>query len=144
MGAVVHGRVERIVQWGDLDALGIVFYPRYYEWIDAAAHAFFDQLGLNLNTLWHDRHIQFGLVHSGCRYRQPGRYQQQIRIITKLTEVADKTLTLGHRIEDGSDGHLMVEGREERICIDVSDAQRFRAISIPPDIRKTLTAAIPG
>jgi acyl-CoA thioesterase FadM len=32
--------VERKIAWGDLDALGIVFYPRYYEWIDAAAHHF--------------------------------------------------------------------------------------------------------
>ena len=111
MGNVVQGRIERIVQWGDLDALGIVFYPRYYEWIDSAAHAFFDLLGLNINTLWHSRGIQFGLIDSGCRYRQPGRYQQPIRIITNLTEVAEKTFKLEHRIENIIDGHLMVKVR---------------------------------
>jgi len=32
--------VERKIMWGDLDSLGIVFYPRYYEWIDASGHLF--------------------------------------------------------------------------------------------------------
>lgn len=29
--------LKKKVSWGDLDPLGIVFYPRYYEWIDAAS-----------------------------------------------------------------------------------------------------------
>ena len=144
MGDDFHGRLTRIVQWGDLDALGIIFYPRYYEWIDAAAHTFFGQLGLNLNTLWHSRGIQFGLVESGCRYPRPGRYQQQIRIISHLAEVTDKTLTLRHRITDSNDSHLMVEGREKRICIDVSDHDNFQAVSIPPDIKTILSKAVSG
>ena len=38
--------IERQIMWGDLDALGIVFYPRFYEWMDAAAHLYFAALGL--------------------------------------------------------------------------------------------------
>ena len=32
--------IERQIGWGDLDPAGIVYYPRYYEWIDAAGHLF--------------------------------------------------------------------------------------------------------
>ena len=68
--------VERKIFWGDLDALGIVFYPRYYEWIDAAAHHFFEEIELNPGSLWKERNILFGLVESSCRYHMPGRYHQ--------------------------------------------------------------------
>ena len=46
---------KKTIAWGDLDALGIVFYPRYYEWIDAGAHLFFDSVKINLAVLWRER-----------------------------------------------------------------------------------------
>ena len=129
-----HSIVERKIAWGDLDALGIVFYPRYYEWIDDAAHQFFEAIELNLGSLWEKRNILFGLVESSCRYHMPGRYQQQIRIVTGIDELTDKTLTLIHRIVTAGDNRMMVEGFEKRICLDVTNPESFRAQNIPVDI----------
>lgn len=127
--------VERKIMWGDLDPLGIVFYPRYYEWIDASGHLFFDEiLGMNLVTLWQERKILFGLVESSCRYFKPGRYYQTISIGTEISCLEEKTLTLRHRIHCTADHALLVEGMEKRICLDVSAPEQLQAIEIPPDI----------
>jgi YbgC/YbaW family acyl-CoA thioester hydrolase len=134
--------VERKIMWGDLDSLGIVFYPRYYEWIDGCTHLFFESMGLNLKTLSGQRRIDFGLVETGCRYFKPGRYHQTIRIITGLFEMDQKTITLGHRIILQGDGTLLVEGREKRICMDTSDQERIIAQDIPGDIRIILKKAM--
>ena len=134
--------VERRIMWGDLDSLGIVFYPRYYEWIDACGHLFFESIGLELGTLWHDRQIQFGLVETGCQYASPGRYHQSIRIVTRLDALGDKTLVLKSTIHDAGDDRLMVTGTEKRICMDVSDPAKIRALQIPDDIRRVLEAAM--
>ena len=32
------------VRWGDVDAAGIVFYPRFYEWYDYGCEALFASL----------------------------------------------------------------------------------------------------
>jgi YbgC/YbaW family acyl-CoA thioester hydrolase len=127
--------VERKIMWGDLDPLGIVFYPRYYEWIDASGHLFFDEiLGMNLERLWQERKILFGLVESSCRYFKPGRYYQTISIGTEISSLEEKTLTLRHSIRCVADNALLVEGMEKRICLDVSAPEQLRAIEIPPDI----------
>ncbi len=126
--------VERTIMWGDLDALGIVFYPRYYEWMDGCGHQFFDVLGLNMGKLWEERRILFGLVETSCRYFKPGRYQQQIRISTHIDELQSKTLKLKHRIHHCPNNELIVEGIENRICLDVSDPKHFKALDIPEDI----------
>ncbi len=133
--------VERRIMWGDLDSLGIVFYPRYYEWIDASGHLFFDAIGLNLGRLWQRRQLQFGLVETACRYRSPGRYDQRIRITTRIASLKTKLVHLEHRILDAASGALMVEGMEKRICLDVSDPERFRAVDIPADIHALLAEA---
>ena len=102
--------VERKIMWGDLDALGIVFYPRYYEWIDSCGHLFFEAINLNLGKLLQDRNIIFGLVDTACRYFKPGRYHQDIRISTGIDDLTPKTVTLKHRIETVAEGALLVEG----------------------------------
>jgi YbgC/YbaW family acyl-CoA thioester hydrolase len=126
--------VERKIAWGDLDSLGIVFYPRYYEWIDASSHLFFESIGLNLNTLYKNRSIQFGLTETSCLYLRPGRYHESIRIVTKLGELTEKTLKLEHSIHNAIDDVLMVKGFEKRICMDVGDLEDIKPIPIPENI----------
>jgi 4-hydroxybenzoyl-CoA thioesterase len=134
--------VDRKIMWGDLDPLGIVFYPRFYEWIDASGHLFFESIGLSIGDMWRRRKILFGLAETACRYQRPGRYHQEIRIATQLTDVGEKTVVLKHVISDRSTGTPLVAGNEKRICLDVSDPESFRAIDIPPDILTVLRDAM--
>ena len=133
--------VEQKIMWGDLDSLGIVFYPRYYEWIDACGHLFFESIQLNLGDLWDLRKILFGMVETSCRYLRPGRYHEVIRITTHIHTLEEKTVLLKHVIEASADGTLMVEGFEKRICLDVTDPENFKAINIPDDIYAILEEA---
>ena len=127
--------------WGDLDSLGIVFYPRYYEWIDACGHLFFEAINLRLGDLWRERRILFGLAETSCRYFRPARYHQKISILTRIDDLDKKTVFLRHTIWTSIDDTLMVDGLEKRICLDVSDPSDFRAIDIPEDIHDLLERA---
>ena len=126
--------VEQKIMWGDLDSLGIVFYPRYYEWFDGSAHLFFESLDINLNDLMEKRKIGFGLVETGCRYFKPVCYHEIIWITTCIEDLTDKIVQLNHRITLASDGILMLEGFEKRICMDLSDIDHIRATQIPKDL----------
>jgi YbgC/YbaW family acyl-CoA thioester hydrolase len=134
--------VEKKIMWGDLDALGIVFYPRYYEWIDGCSHLFFESLNLNLKFLNEQRQINFGLIETGCRYFKPGRYHQTIRIVTQLEELEKKTILLKHQILSAEDDVLMVETRKKQIYINTSDSKKIRARDIPDDIYTILKEAL--
>jgi YbgC/YbaW family acyl-CoA thioester hydrolase len=131
--------IQRQIAWGDLDSLGIVFYPQYYKWIDASSHMFFKSLNIPLGSLWKERGIIFGLVETGCTYHVPGRYDEWIKIVTYVDDISDKVVLLRHDIFHLSDSYLMLEGFEKRICLNVSDPLRFKAIDIPPDIRIVLS-----
>jgi len=133
--------VKRQIVWGDLDSLGIVFYPRYYEWIDASGHMFFQSLDLTLGGLWEGKGIIFGLLETGCRYHLPGRYNEWIEIVTYIDDISDKIVSLRHDISRLSDSALMVKGFEKRICLDVSNPLKFKTIDIPRDIRAILSKA---
>ena len=133
--------VKRQIVWGDLDSLGIVFYPHYYKWIDASGHMFFQSLNLALGDIWKERDIIFGLLETGCEYHLVGRYNEWIEIVTYIDDISDKVVVLRHDISRLSDKALMVKGFEKRICLDVSDPLKFKAIAIPHDIRTILLKA---
>lgn len=133
--------VKRKIMWGDLDPLGIVFYPRYYEWIDACGHLFFESLGLALKPLGDSRKINFGLIETGCQYFKPGRYHDVIQIKTELDKLEKKIIVLRHQIILAADKSLMVEGREKRICMNISNPEKIKARDIPEDIYLILKKA---
>jgi YbgC/YbaW family acyl-CoA thioester hydrolase len=139
---MIENIVDMRISWGDLDALGIVYYPRYYEWIDECGHLFFDTAGIPFEWMRQEHGIVFGLVETGCRYLKAGRYHQKIRIITRLVHLESKTLTFRHLIQNAEDGSLMVEGTEKRICMDASDPENLRAVDIPENIFRVLNKAI--
>jgi len=100
---------------------------------------FFKSLNLSLGSLWKERKIIFGLVETGCKYHFPGRYDEWIEIVTYIDDISDKAVLLRHDIFRLSDRSLMVDGFEKRICLDVSDTLKFKAIDIPQDIRIVLS-----
>lgn len=134
--------VERTIQWGDLDSLGIVFYPRYYEWMDAGSHAFFDTIGLNLLGLLNERQLIFGLVETSCRYFAPGRYRQTLQIVTSIQDISEKTVHMKHSFFCRVSHHRMLEGIEKRICMETADPGNLKAVAIPGDIRCVLQEAL--
>lgn len=85
--------------------------------------------------------ILFGLVESWCRYLKPGKYHQNIRIITKIEKLEKKILTLKHSFHDSSDDTLMVVGFEKRTCMAVLTPKKFKSINMPEDIYDILKKA---
>ena len=134
--------IKRKIMWGDLDSLGIVFYPKYYEWADACAHLFFESIDLRLDELWKKRKLLFGLIETSSQYKSPGRYHESIKIITEIEGLDPKTIAFKHTIVRASSDMVMLTVREKRICMDVTDPENIRAIDIPSDLYALLKNAI--
>lgn len=139
---MIETKVERKIMWGDLDSLGIVFYPKYYEWIDGCSHLFFEKLSLNLVELWKTRQLIFSLVKTSCDYLSPGRYHQEMIITTHMEKLEKKTITLNHLIVDKETHKILIKGVEQRICMGVKDLENFKAKEIPEDIYQMLNLAL--
>jgi len=133
--------LKRKVAWGDLDALGIVFYPKFYEWMDEASHLFFDKIGLNLGKLLNEKNVIFALVETGATYIKPVRYHDDIEIISYIKEIGEKTLFMQHEIRySKKDKILLVKGYEKRICLKQISKDNLKAIDFPEDLKRILSS----
>ena len=131
--------------WGDLDSLGLVFYPRYYEWADTCTHLFFESIDLRFDELWEKRKRVFGLIETSSRFVSPGRYHDVIEIITEIEQLTSKIVEFKHTFRRAPTAAVMLTVREKRVCMDVSDPENIRAVDIPSDMHAILRRPVlPG
>ena len=136
-------RVE--VPFGDCDPAGIVFFPNFLRWMDAASLAFFAQCGL---PPWRELERTRGIVGTpvleiGTTFSTAATYGQTLTVHTHVEEWRAKVFVQRHRVvrrDEGGDT-LICEGREVRAFVrrDEHDPQRLRAIPVPDDIRALCT-----
>lgn len=129
------------VQFGDCDPAGIVFYPNFSRWMDAASLSFFMQCGL---PPWRELVKTRGIVGTplleiNTKFFKTVTYGQTITITTHVEEWRDKVFIQVHRVtRPGVDGEeLICEGREVRAFTrrDADNPERLRAMPVPEDIR---------
>lgn len=129
------------IRFGDCDPAGIVYFPRYHRWMDAASLHFFMSCGM---PPWHELEHTRGIIGTPllehhARFVQSATYGEQIEIHTCVTEWRAKVFLQKHTVMRGDD--LICESLETRIfCVrDASDRRRIRAIPVPEDIRAMCT-----
>lgn len=129
------------VQFGDCDPAGIVFFPNFSRWMDAASLAFFMQCGV---PPWRELATTRGIVGTPLleihtRFLKPATYGETIVVHTHVEEWRAKVFVQHHRVTRGDD--LLCEGRETRAFVvrDPADPGRLRAIPVPEDIRALCT-----
>ena len=65
--ASIVGRFPSEVYWGDCDPAGIIFYPTYFRWMDAATWAFMASVGYSPKRM-REEHLSMPLVGAECKY----------------------------------------------------------------------------
>ncbi|MCM5682792.1 acyl-CoA thioesterase [Schlegelella sp. S2-27] len=123
------------VQFGDCDPAGIVFFPNFSRWMDAASLHFFVQCGV---PPWRELVKTTGIIGTPLleihtRFLQPATYGETLEVHTDIEEWRRKVFIQRHRVMRNET--LLCEGRETRaFCI--RDAEgRLRSIPVPDDIR---------
>jgi 4-hydroxybenzoyl-CoA thioesterase len=130
------------IQFGDCDPAGIVFFPNFSRWMDAASLSFFMQCGL---PPWRELVKTRGIVGTPLleihtTFKLAATYGEDIVVATHVAEWQAKTFTQVHRVtraRAGGGDDLICEGREIRAFVrrDSENPDRLRAMPVPDDIK---------
>lgn len=120
-----------LVRFGDCDPAGIVYFPNFHRWMDAASRHYFVHRGV---PLWHETERLWGvigtpLVDSQTRFMRPASYGDRLAIETEVVEWRGKSFVQRHRIWCGE--HLLVEGTEVRVFAARREGGGIRAVEAP-------------
>ena len=127
------------VRWSEVDAAGIVFYPRFFEWFDLATESLFESIGQPWPIMFpRYRIVGVPILESGARFAAPVRYGDVVAIASAIVEVSEKTFRVEHEVSVGET--RCARGFEVRGWVASPDEPggRLRARPIPDEIVRLL------
>ncbi len=132
--------MTRLIEWGDCDPAGIVFYPRYFAMFDTATAALFQAaLGIDKAAMLARFAIAgFPMVDTSARFLVALSFGTVVRIESRVAALGRSSFGIRHALFDGET--LAAEGEETRVWTrrDPEDPKRLRAAPIPDEVRACL------
>ena len=120
------------VRFAECDPQGVVFYPRYAEYLDAG-----------MTELWRERVVPYGdMVDTGidmvvaelrARYRGSARFDDELDVVILPETLGTTSMTSAWRVE--REGASLVEGEIRHVFIDAATKAKT---AIPDDVRTAL------
>lgn len=111
--ATLQTRYSCRVEWGHCDPAGIVFYPVYFQWMDAATWAHLEAVGYGLQRLRAERRA-LPLVAANCDFTAPASQGEHCELVTRIVRFGTSSIRLEHQIQR-TDGKRLATGTETRV-----------------------------
>jgi len=126
---------EVLVRWAHTDPAGIVFYPRYFEMINALVEDWFaGPLGCDFDTLHGELGIGVPTVSIECEFARPSRLGDSLVFGLVVERIGKGSFTLRIAANDRN-GEQRMKARLVLACIDLETG---RARPIPEEIRSRM------
>ena len=131
--------LETLIQFGDCDEAGIVFYPRYFYWMDCAFQGLVRVYGWNQRKL----RATFGtagtpLVKATANFLSPATYDDLLTVTAGIARWGNSSFEIGYK--GTVDGRAVFEGWETRVWLQPTGG-RPKSGAIPAGFRRALGEA---
>jgi len=138
------GRLPRTLAWGDCDPAGIIYYPTYYRWMDAATWALVAQAGFPAARM---RAGQFTLplVDSQCEFLSSPTFGDECEVRSHVSRWGRSSFTVSHEVVLPGEERLLARGSESRVWCQYESGpgSALRSVRIPDEVRAALGAPAP-
>ena len=123
------------IEWGDCDPLGIVYYPRYFEFFDACTNSLFELAGLPKPQMLKKYAIAgIPMVETQARFLVPSSFGETITIETRVVHWGTSSFSVEHKVFKGE--VLAVEASEKRVWTvhSTDGSRRIQSQPIPREV----------
>lgn len=110
----MKGRLRRTLAWGDCDPAGIIYYPTYYRWMDAASWNLVAGAGYDAARMRAEQ-FTLPLVDSGCAFIASPTWGDECEVLSEVTRWGRSSFTVSHEIVMAADGRVLARGSESRV-----------------------------
>ena len=102
------------LRWGECDPAGIIFYPTYFQWFDAATWNMFAEVGYTAKRMKAENRAM-PLVGANCEFKQPAQQEDRCEVRSRIARWGGKSFTVAHDVVREADGVLLSQGSETRV-----------------------------
>jgi acyl-CoA thioester hydrolase len=128
---MTEGVVRLKVRYSEIDQMGIVHHPQYLVWCEIGRIELMRELGYAYADIERDGTL-LAVAEASLRYARAARYDDDIRIVTRIDAVQSRTVTFSYRVlrEHETDLELLATAVTKLIAIDRTGASK----RLPPEL----------
>jgi len=119
------------VYYEDTDAQGVVYFANYFRFMERARTEWLRCHGVEQDRLRAEHGLCFSVVETTARYHRPARFNDELVVQTRLTDIRGARFSLEQQVCRAVDGALLCSASCLAACI---DAVSFRPRRIPPGL----------
>ena len=123
------------VRFAETDAQGVAHNANYLVWFEVARVAYLAEYAGGYSSI-REQGIESFVLESHVRYVQPARFDDQLRVHTRVSEVRGARFRFDYEIR--RDGEVIADGWTSHACV---DATTFRPTRIPQTLADAIARA---
>ena len=123
------------VRFAETDAQGVVHNANYLVWFEVARVAYLEEYAGGYSAI-REQGLESFVLESHVRYLQPARFDDWLRVHTRVGEVRGARFRFDYEIT--RDGEVIADGWTSHTCV---DAKTLRPIRIPQTLADAIARA---
>jgi acyl-CoA thioester hydrolase len=125
------------VRYAETDQLGIVYHSNYLVWFEVGRVELIRSLGISYKQMETDDDCHIVVAEASCRYHHPARYDEVLRVRTRIAESHKRVIKFRYEVFHEPDGRLLATGETTHVIC----GRDGRAKSLPEKLRHLLAAS---
>ncbi len=103
------------VRYAETDQMGVVYHSNFFVWFEVGRVELMRSLGVEYKKMERedDCHIVVADVH--CRYHHPARYDEEVRIRTRIAESRNRLVKFVYEVFRDADNTLLATGHTTHV-----------------------------
>ena len=135
---MTHVHVSELrARYAESDQMGVVYHANYLVWCEIGRTDFIREFGVSYADL-ERRGVVLAVSEATLRYHDSARYDDRIRVETRLAEVRSRAITFDYLISNLDTGARLVSARTTLVSLDASG----RPSALPAEFRAQLQSAL--
>jgi acyl-CoA thioester hydrolase len=106
------------VRYAETDQMGLVYYANYLIYFEIGRVDYMRERGVAYKEMEIQDDSFIVVAESHCRYLRPARYDDSLRIRTRVDEVRRRTIRFGYEIVNSVTGDLLATGMTMHVVCD--------------------------
>ena len=113
-------RSGQIVRFHDIDRAGIVYYPRFFDYIHRTFEDFCEaEVGVPHHTMVDDLKVGFPVVHIEADFNHPLQHGDRITVEMICARLGHKSMTMRYRLFRPGAAEPAAEAAITTACVDI-------------------------
>jgi len=98
------------VRYAETDQMGVVYHSNYLIWFEIGRVELMRALGFEYKLMESEDDCFIVVAEASCRYLHPARYDELLRVRTRIAQAGNRIIKYSYQLLRDSDGMLLATG----------------------------------